>query len=535
MSSFSPELPHSSDADAEQASGAGSASLEEERFRIIAGLLSDVLWDYRFDTQELWMSPNWAAKLKLNIEEDGISPTSWAELVAATDRANVVDSIVQAIKSDADQWHYEFKVVDQDKSLRDLRVRAAILRDNGRRAVRILGSLSDVTDEKLQQERSMRSHTLDVVGKMTGGIAHDFNNLLMIIQGNAELLELSELDQEDQESVALISKAAQSGADLTSRLLSFSGETNLTSSQVNLEEIIGNVRVLLQSSLYGHVTVTAHVEPDIWKVEVDVSALEQAIMNLAVNARDALPQGGDVQISCENKEFFEETVGGTLSLLPGRYVCISVSDNGIGMDKETLARACEPFFTTKDVSEGAGLGLSSVYGFAKQSGGVLEIFSELGEGSTLNLYIPASEAEAEDQDRPHAKEPIKIDNAKRILVVEDQEDVRAHVEKLLNRAGYESVGAPDAQAALDLLQGGEEFDLLFTDVVMPGGMDGVQLSFEASKISPDMKVLFTSGFPARAFDQIGIEHRGDVELLKKPYKASDLIYTIARLTTPATD
>lgn len=262
---------------------------------------------------------------------------------------------------------------------------------------------------------------------------------------------------------------------------------------------------------------------------MDANALEQAIINLAVNARDAMPMGGMIELAACNKVVSDDMVGANCDLAPGRYVCIAISDNGEGMSKEVMSKACEPFFTTKEVGKGTGLGLSSVYGFVRQSGGALQIYSELGHGSTIKLYFPVSKGGARMQHAPHKLSGEPPVQGRRVLVVEDQPEVRSHVEKLLMRAGFEVATAEHGQAAIDILAAGERFDVLFTDIVMPGGINGVQLAGHATQVIPRIKVLFTSGFPASAFEEVGVNAWEGFDLLQKPYKATDLINAIRAL------
>jgi PAS domain S-box-containing protein len=506
---------------------------QEERFRIITQVLSDVVWDYDFKKGELWVTPDWMERLGITLGGEAFNANSWTNAILAPDRKRVAQSYLDAIKSSASEWVCEYRVSAPDKTHRYLESKARILRDANGRAYRLLGSLRDLTLEKEQEKRVARARTLEAIGKLTGGFAHDFNNLLMIVLGNAELLQLSDLEEDEAMSVKLIDKAARSGAELTKRLLSFSGQTSLQKVRVDLERTIGDLAVLLKSGLTEHIALTAQVAPDIASLEVDSEALEQAIINLVINARDALPRGGEIAITCRNVTISDKMAGDPDGPVPGDYVCINVTDNGQGMSEEVISKAFDPFFTTKEMGKGTGLGLSSVYGFARQSGGDVKITSELGSGTSIDLYLPVSASGApEESVAPATAAPRALDDTvrKRILIVEDQPEVRHHVEGLLQRAGHEIVSAKDAHEALKVLEKDNAFDLLFTDVIMPGSLNGVQLSVRAGQLAPDMKVLFTSGFPAEAFDEIGIEHPDDVRMLKKPYRASELLDAIADAT-----
>jgi len=378
------------------------------------------------------------------------------------------------------------------------------------------------TEEKLK-----RSQKLEAVGQLTGGIAHDFNNLVMIIQGNAELLELSKLDEDQAESLALINQACSSAADLTQRLLFFARQSHLQTGCVDLAKLIPNTVALLRAGIPEAITIQSKIPAGIWQAKADANALEQAIVNLALNSRDAMPQGGAVVIGCENRKISRNMGPDSPELEPGDYVLVSVTDNGEGMPPEVLAKVFEPFFTTKDVGKGTGLGLSTVYGFAKQSDGKVTIYSELGEGTTVNLYLPRFKETLEQETPEPAMEQVQPQTGQRILLVEDQPIVREHVEKLLTKMGYVVTTAEHGPEALSLVNLGHKFDILFTDIIMPGGMNGQQLAEEARKVDPRMKVLFTSGYPAFAFEHLGLGDIGNLRLLKKPYRSADLKAALA--------
>jgi CheY-like chemotaxis protein len=325
----------------------------------------------------------------------------------------------------------------------------------------------------------------------------------------------------------MINQACSSAADLTQRLLSFSRQSHLETGPINLTKLIPNILALLRAGIPESISVQCEVPAHIWQARADANALEQAIVNLAVNARDAMPNGGTVVISCENRTFLQDIDPLSSELESGDYVVVSVTDNGEGMPPEVLSKVFEPFFTTKDVGKGTGLGLSTVYGFAKQSDGKVTIYSEPGEGTTVNLYLPRfRETGEEEVPEPPMKE-AELEAGQRILLVEDQPDVRAHVEKLLNRLGYVVIAASDGKEALSLMGRGQEFDLLFTDVILAGGMNGQQLAEEVRKVDARMKVLFTSGYPAFAFEHLGLDEMDNLRLLRKPYRSLDLKAALA--------
>ena len=509
-----------------------TAALEqsEKRFRIIADTVSDVLWDRNFDTNVMWVTPDWPERLRVSIDHNVTSDRFFLDHVKPEDGSRVQRSFLEAIKSDAAEWEIQYVLNGSDGTSIDMAVKAAILRHPDGRVYRMLGNARNVTFEKRQQEGYSRARALEAVGQLTGGVAHDFNNLLMIILGNAELLETSNLCDEDAETVLSISQAAESAATMTRRLLTFARQAQLNMTSVDVSGVMVDTLALLKAGLPESLRLNQVVAPGLWSVDADANGLEQAIVNLAMNARDAMPRGGEIVLTCANLDVGEDMVAANADLRPGRYVAISVSDAGEGMPPEVLARAFEPFFTTKDVGKGTGLGLSTVYGFAKQSGGGVAIYSELGHGTTVTLYLPATEGDiAQSVATEREIKPKQSTCARRILVVEDQPQVRAHVDKTLTRLGYDVVTAHDAARALVLLESEEPFDLLFTDVIMPGGMNGQELGEAVSKLAPQLKILYTSGYPAAAFEHLGLKELGSINFLSKPYKSSQLQEKIASM------
>jgi signal transduction histidine kinase/ActR/RegA family two-component response regulator len=503
---------------------------EKERFRIIADTVSDVLWDYDLAKQTWWITQDWPGKLGISdhISDSG-EARSWFDRVLPEDNPKLKASFRELLKSASDNWEIVYRFRGNDDELIDVLVKATVLRGPDGRVLRMLGNSRNITQEKRNQEVYTRSRALEAVGQLTGGVAHDFNNLLMIILGNAELLETSGLDEDQAESVAMIHQASSSAADLTRRLLSFSRQSQLQTGCVDLTKVVPNTVALLRAGIPESIVIRCDVEPGIWPANADANALEQAIVNLAVNSRDAMPNGGEIVIGCENLTIPAQVQSYPSDLRAGNYVVVAVTDTGKGMSGEVLAKACEPFFTTKDVGKGSGLGLSTVYGFAKQSGGQMTIHSEPGHGTTVKIYLPRfRKVKAEQQASLETKE-AGPGTGQRILVVEDDPQVRAHVQKRLAKLGYNAIAVANAQEALSLLHDGEEFDLLFTDVIMPGGMNGQQLGQAALKLAPQIKVLHTSGYPAAAFEHLGLEELSSLNFLSKPYRSSQLQEKLAAI------
>jgi len=495
----------------------------EMRFRLIADTASDVLWDYDIEQDKVWVSPDWPAKLGIEVPDFAADAYNWMEFVDPADKARVLESCQSALKSQASQWEIDYKMASVQGETIDVAARATILRHPDGKAYRMLGNIRNITKERRYQEGYTRARALEAVGQLTGGVAHDFNNLLMIIQGNAELLEMGNLSKDDEEAVAMINKAAESASTLIRRLLTFSGQEKIYTTCVDLRRAIPDTIGLLRAGLPESIDLRCEISPDVWEPEVDANGLEQALVNLAMNAMDAMPGGGSILVTCQNQEVNAKTAPRDADLEPGRYVAIAVTDTGEGMSDAVLLRAFEPFFTTKDVGKGTGLGLSTVYGFAKQSGGGVTIASKPGRGTTVTLYLRKHEGGGDSIERGGGLSvPEDADARRRILVVEDQPEVLSYVQKTLARFGYKVEAVAESASALAKLQAGEKFDLLFTDIIMPGGMNGQELAEAAVKRDPLLKVLYTSGYSADAFEHLGIDEQAQFHLLRKPYKAAEL-------------
>ncbi len=401
------------------------------------------------------------------------------------------------------------------------------------RAETALRELNDTLEHRVTEEIERRaeaeealrqSQKMETVGQLTGGIAHDFNNLLQIVSGNLDILCRKMPD----DAAALRRYAeramvgAQRAATLTQRLLAFSRRQPLVPKPTDVNRLLPGMSELLHRTLGETIEVEAVLPPRIWLVETDPNQLENAILNLALNARDAMPEGGKLTIETQNTHLDETYASQNPGVTAGQYVVMCISDTGYGMDADTIAKAIEPFFTTKEVGKGTGLGLSMVYGFIKQSGGHLKIYSELGEGTTVKLYLPrlVGQPAAETENEPMT--PPAGSGEETILVCEDDEDVRAYSAEVLRELGYRVLEAADGPAALALLRNkGTRIDLLFTDVVLPGGMSGAVLAKEAAEIRPGLKTLFTTGYARNAIVHQGRLDSG-VQLITKPFSYEDL-------------
>jgi signal transduction histidine kinase/CheY-like chemotaxis protein len=372
-------------------------------------------------------------------------------------------------------------------------------------------------------EALRQSQKMETVGQLTGGIAHDFNNLLQIVSGNLDLLR-QKLPSDATHLKRYAERAfngAERAATLTQRLLAFSRRQPLAPKPLDINRLIPGMSELLHRTLGETIEVESVLAPRLWTVEADPNQLENAIINLAINARDAMPEGGKLTIETQNTHLDHSYASLNPEVTPGQYAVICISDTGVGMDAETAAKAVEPFFTTKEVGRGTGLGLSMVYGFVKQSGGHIKIYSEVGEGTTVKIYLPRLLGDYDQQSEDQQFGAFEAAGTEVILICEDDEDVRAYSADVLRELGYKILEAADGPGALAVLEANPDVDLLFTDVVLPGGMTGAVLAKEAARLRPGIKTLFTTGYARNAIVHHGRLDPG-VELLTKPFSYADL-------------
>jgi PAS domain S-box-containing protein len=379
----------------------------------------------------------------------------------------------------------------------------------------------DVTEQRAAETQLRQAQKMDAIGQLTGGVAHDFNNVLTVITGTIGILEEAVADRPDLVSIAkLIDDAAERGAQLTKHLLAFARKQPLQPREIDVNALVLEAAKLLHPTLGEQVEISPNLAEDAWSALVDPNQLTSAVLNLALNARDAMPQGGKLTLETRNVYLDEGYASINSDITIGNYVMIAVSDTGSGISPDILERVFDPFFTTKEVGKGTGLGLSMVFGFVKQSGGHVKIYSEVGHGTSVKLYLPRSSGTQDTASDNRAA--LQIEGGQEIvLVVEDDALVRKYVMTQIASLGYVTLEAANAAEALKVIDDGAAVDLLFTDVIMPGGMNGRQLADEAARRRPQIRTLFTSGYTENA-----IMHHGrldpDVLLLAKPYRKPEL-------------
>jgi PAS domain S-box-containing protein len=488
---------------------------------------------------------------------------TWLACIFREDVPRIVDLMENTFAEQAHEAQAEFRIVRAgDGALRWMEARNLIFYDAERRATRVVGVNVDVTERKraivqlraftesleaavkertreLEAENEARtkaeellrqSQKMEVVGQLTGGVAHDFNNLLTIILGGLEGIGRQIPALAESPATSRITRArniALQGVHraiaLTDRLLAFSRQQPLSPTTIDANKLVAATCDLLRRTLGEAVSLETVLAGGLWRTHADPNQLENALLNLAVNARDAMPNGGKVTVETANCYLDEAYVAALAEPVKrGQYVMVAVADTGVGMDRATLERVFEPFFTTKDVGKGTGLGLSQVYGFVRQSEGHVRVYSELGEGTTVKIYLPRYFGEEDHSANvERAGDAPRAIGAETILVVEDDDALRACTIEVLSELGYRIIAAPSAVAALALLDREPQIDLLFTDVVMPGGVNGRQLADEAVRRRPGLKVLFTTGYTRNAIVHHGRLDPG-VQMIGKPFSFDEL-------------
>jgi PAS domain S-box-containing protein len=379
----------------------------------------------------------------------------------------------------------------------------------------------DITETKETERQLRQAQKMEAVGQLTGGIAHDFNNILTVITGTIEILAEGVADRPELAAItAMIDEAAERGSALTRHLLAFSRRQPLQPRETDINAVVVEAARLFRPTLGGHIEVESILDDAVTPALIDPNQLTTALLNLALNARDAMPRGGKLMLETGTVFLDDAYAAANAEVQPGHYAMIAVSDTGSGIPAAVIDKVFDPFFTTKEVGKGTGLGLSMVYGFIKQSGGHIKIYSEEGFGTTIRMYLPRASAAPKQADQLAVAEPA-LGGSETVLVVEDDALVRKYVVAQVHGLGYTTLAATNAAEALSLLDSGTAVDLLFTDVVIPGGMNGRELADAAVKRRAALKVLFTSGYAENALIHHGRLDAG-VLLLPKPYRKSDL-------------
>ena len=404
------------------------------------------------------------------------------------------DAIIDSIRTVKKPEHFDGKLKCKNGEIREFDVSADIVEIGG--VEHLLLASADVTEQKLKDEQLSHSLKMEAVGQLTGGLAHDFNNLLAAALGNIELLKSEEADAATVEDrLERTRKAIMSGADLTKRLLAFSRKQQLNPETVNASELVNSTFELLRRTLSRNINIELKTPRNLWPIFIDKNQLENALINLALNSRDAMMAGGNLIIECTNTDVDQEVADSKLGLDPGEYVTISVADTGMGIQQSILDKVIEPFFTTKGVGEGSGLGLSMIYGFVKQSGGYFDIDSEPNVGTTVTMYLPREMKTVVDPAADSADVELPTGNGERILVIEDEPAVREITMVLLDNLGYEPIDGGDGSKISDLLDDNEfDFEFVVSDVILSSEISGPELADIILARKKEMKFLLMTGY-----------------------------------------
>ena len=483
----------------------------EERFLLAARATMDTLWDWDFATDDIWWNEGITARYGYAPQAAGGMP-EWIERVHPKDRERVVASLHTMAESGSHHWNEEYRFRRADGTYAVVYNRGHVLRDAQGVPMRMIGAMMDITERHALEGQLRHAMKMEAVGRLAGGIAHDFNNLLTAILGHTDLvLTALPADDTNRPAVEEVSAAAHRAAALTRQLLAFSRKQTLEPRRLVLNGVVASMEKMLRRLIGEEIVLSTQLDERLGAVRADQSQLEQVIVNLVVNARDAMPRGGTLRLTTSNAALGESK----RDVAPGPYVRLSVSDDGIGMAPDTLAHVFEPFFTTKDIGQGTGLGLATVYGIVRQSGGYIEVKSDVGRGTTFDINLPRLVDDLDQEPLTVTAHPA-TGGSETILLVEDEPSVRRLARRVLERLGYEILEAASGAAAL--AAAGERdgpIDLLLTDVVMPG-LRGDELAAQLAPLRPDMVVLYISGYTDGAMD-LGAVRAAGSEFLAKPF------------------
>jgi PAS domain S-box-containing protein len=503
----------------ERTAGERALRESEERFRQLAEHIREVFFVMDpVQHRMIYVSPIWEEVWGRPVEEVYRKPMMWLATVDPQDRDSVLASqraLLQG-KPSSDT----FRILRPDGTTRWIRGRAFPINDSSGAVTRIVGVAEDITELKQTEQQLLQAQKMEAVGRLAGGVAHDFNNILTAIFGYTDFLDET-LPEEGQqhEDLLEIRKAGERAASLTRQLLAFSRQQVLEPVVLKINDLVGNVEKMLRRVIGEDVTLRTVLATDVGNVKADPGQIEQVLMNLAVNARDAMPTGGQLLLETQNVELTPEYAALHQSVVPGAYVMLAVSDTGIGMSPETIARIFEPFFTTKERGKGTGLGLSTVYGIVKQSGGYVWVYSEVGKGTTFKIYFPRVDAPPEQAgDRRETKD---LTGTETVLVAEDDEIIRPLSKEVLSKLGYTVLVAGNSEEALRVAGAHTgPIHLLVADVVMPGG-SGRELARRLAETRPATKVVYVSGYTNDAIFQHGVLEPG-LNFLQKPFAPAAL-------------
>jgi PAS domain S-box-containing protein len=507
----------------------------EKRYRLLADNVADVIWTMDINQRISYMSPSVESMFGYTAEEatDGMTMKDFLTLESYQTVLNVVAKELAEVRLPQDNSPepriLELEIIRKDRGMTWIKAAVSFVRDKEGHVSKVLGVLRDITQRKRLEEQLLHSQKMEAIGRLVGGIAHDFHNLLVVIGGRAERA-LRSLDDDHplREEIEQIKEAEGRASLLTRQLLAFGSKQVLRPRVLDLSTVVLNIEMMLRRLIGEDITLLVLTEPDLETVKADPTQIEQVVMNLAVNARDAMPDGGRLTIEASNLHLEERRASRYGDLPPGSWVVLTVSDTGVGMNSEIQARLFEPFFTTKEPDKGTGLGLATVYGIVKQSEGHISVYSEPGMGSTFKIYLPCADEPVEAEKKESQKKIESLKGTETILLVEDEEIVRKFTRIELADLGYKVLEASNGGGALRICREHEEpIHMVITDVVMPG-MNGPELSKLLTEMRPGIKVLFVSGYSEEAIARHGAFEEG-IAFLEKPFTRDALARKVRKV------
>ncbi len=525
------------------------AALREtaERYRLASKATNDPIWDW--DLQSNHVQWNDALYEVFGFSPADVLPTGdwWLAHISDDDRERISNSIHETIEGRQDHWSEEYSFLNASGDAVPILDRGYVIRDSHGKAIRMIGAMLDLTErrraeqflkdsnERLEErvraaiaereeiEQALRqAQKMEAVGQLTGGIAHDFNNMLAVTMGSLDLMK-RRVPPEDSRMHRYIDSALEGckrSANLTQRLLAFSRQQNLSPKTVDVNKLVANMSELLRHSIGADVQLETVLSGGVWRTHVDPNQLENVLLNLAVNARDAMPRGGHLTIESQNAHLDNSYAASEFGIKPGQYVMLAVTDTGTGMPPDVIEKAFDPFFTTKEVGKGTGLGLSQVYGFVKQSGGHVKIYSEPGQGTTVKIYLPRDEQPETELSSETSPNGLRGESSELILVVDDEPAVRRFTCEALIELGYGVIEVASPSAAVQMLKERSDIALLFSDIVMPE-TNGFELVEQSLQIRPDLKILHSSGYTRNSVVR-GRALDSQLNLITKPFSIDEL-------------
>jgi PAS domain S-box-containing protein len=493
----------------------------EERYRLALQATHDIMYDRDLTNGVLYWNPSVEQVLGYSLDEMGTSLVRWTELLHPADRARVEEELSQALTT-SEVFTSEYRLRRKKGDYALIFDRGLVLRDERARAIRMVGAIADLTSQRQLEAQLRQAQKMEAVGQLAGGIAHDFNNLLLALLGSTELLQ-GRLPSSDpaQKELATIKRTALRATELTRALLAYGRRQVLEPVNLDLNDLIHDTMPMLRRVIPENIQIELNLDSELWTVRADPTQITQILLNLCVNARDAMPKGGTITIATGNSSLDESASITRPEIQPGQYACLLVTDTGQGIAREDLPHIFEPFFSTKELGKGTGLGLSTAYGIVKQHNGFIYAYSDVGRGTTFRVYLPR--VEGAKQALTHAREAPAVGGTETILVVEDEVEVRDVLVEVLKGLGYTVHTAGDGVEALAFLKHTTtHIDLVLTDVVMPR-MGGVELCAATRRFLPDLRFLFSSGYAEDILNR-DLSRRKGVFFLGKPYS----IETLAR-------